>query len=228
MPGLNMNALRRLGLVATLVASSSGLAGPPATDGDLRCDRQDGRQACVLTWNLAAQPRVHYRVQRYDVASQSWQSLGNTYSSPYASTDQPVRGGTLYRILACDDLERQVNCVGSRVHWALLLPSSPDEIPDAVESKSGGKMLVNKTSDLASQTDAYNVYLLANMLDDIADLASMPPMTRPRLMPEDPLFDGDTVDEEQMESSVYHNYETRRQMAIEEAGASEQPRSSSR
>lgn len=198
------------------------LAEPPLQSGVADCDRSVHGRACMLGWNFSGDPRPHYRVQRLTTKPQQWVNTEILSSDPYA-TGRPVEGGNLYRVAACDDKASTRNCIYSSVQWAIERPTR-EEMPDYLLDGNGVKMVISKTDDLLSQTDQYNVYRLTQLLDEVADVHLLPPMTKPRISnPDTVVLDESVTEDEMIFTSIYHNYEMRRK-----AGHGRKPRQSRR
>ncbi len=195
-------------LTAVLICQFA-FAEPPLQSGVADCDRNFHGRACMLGWNFSGDPRPHYRVQRLNTKPQEWINTEILNDDPYAN-GAPVDGGHLYRVAACDDKTATKNCVYSTVQWAIKRPTR-EEMPDYLLDGNGVKMVISKTDDLLSQTDQYNVYRLTQLLDDVADARSLPPMTKPRVSDqESPALDDSVTDDDMIFASIYHNYQIRR------------------
>jgi hypothetical protein len=195
-------------LTAVLICQA-GLAEPPLHSGVADCDRSGHGRACMLGWNFSEDPHPHYRVQRLTTRPQQWVNTEVMSGDPYATGDS-VEGGYLYRVAACDDRASTKNCSYSTVQWAIERPTQ-EEIPDYLLDGDGVKMEISKSDDLLSQTDQYNVYRLIQLLDDVDDVHSLPPMTEPRVSNVDtPTLDDSVTDDDMIFASIYHNYEMRR------------------
>jgi len=198
-----------LSALTAVMICQVGLTEPPLKSGVADCDRTDHGRICKLGWNFSGDPRQHYRVQRLTTKPQEWVDTEILNANPYA-TGIPVDGGYLYRVAACDDKAAIKNCVYSTVQWAIARPT-PEEMPDYLLDGNGVKMVISKTDDLLSQTDQYNVYRLTQLLDDIADVRLLSPMTKPRVSDVDmPTLDDSVTDDDMIFASIYHNYEIRR------------------
>lgn len=197
-----------------LLAAWPANAEPPLTSGELNCDSVTGSDGCRLAWNMTATPRAYYQLQRYSVRQRGWKNRGGPDREAYATRTGKAHGGSLYRVLACDDKHAHRNCVSSTVHWVLAMPSAAD-IPESVPQMSGQAMTISREADLLTQLDQYNVYLLVQLLEQIDDLASMPAMTRPLISSDSAVIDDSLTGDEQIYGSVYHNYEAMRALARE-------------
>ena len=196
-----------------ILAASTADAEPPLNPGELACDSSRG--GCRLAWNMTGAAHGNYQLQTYSVKNGGWKNVGKAGMESYTTLEKKVRGGRLYRVLACDDSRAGANCTSSTVHWVLDKPSTV-EIPEQVFDKAGTPMLISKDEDRLSQLDQHNVYLLVRLLEQIDDLAAMPPMTRPRLAGESMVIDETLTDDDQIYGSIYHNYEAQRALVKEQ------------
>ena len=137
-----------------LLAAWPANAEPPLTSGELNCDSVTGSDGCRLAWNMTATPRAYYQLQSYSVRQRGWKNLGGPDGEAYATRTGKARGGSLYRVLACDDQHARRNCVSSTVHWVLAMPSAAD-IPESVRHHQIGnseKYSANDRVNLAKYT----------------------------------------------------------------------------
>ncbi len=198
-----------------LFAAWPAIAEPPLNSGEIDCDRSAASDGCRLAWNMTATPRESYQLQSYSIRQRGWKNVGGPSREAYATRQAGAPGGTLYRVLACDDRPAGKHCVGSTVHWVLAKPK-PKDIPESMPQQSGQAMTISKGADELTQLDQYNVYLLVQLLEQIDDLASMPAMTRPLVSSDSTVIDESLTDDDQIYGSIYHNYEAMRALAKEE------------
>jgi len=204
--------MTRIVILTSLLLALTASAEPPTSSGELKCDRAAKSSECRLTWNMTDTARAYYQLQTYSTKHDGWKKVGKPRTNGYTTLNRTVRGGRLYRVVACDDKAVSENCASSTVHWVLAKPPT-DRIPDTVIDKSGTAMTVSKDEDRWSQLDQYNVYLLVQLVEQIDDLASMPAMTRPGIATDSPVVDESLTNDEQIYGSIYHNYEAMRMQA---------------
>ena len=217
--------MRKLLTALLLLPGSAVMADPPSpantivdtpTAGATACD-SDGDGFCRLTWNVPSGSYGSFWVEEMDPETSFWRRLPKPLPARSGTTPERVQDGRLYRVVACQDASGSGPCTSSTVQWAPFKPMSADSIPELVDNKRGGKMLVSKKSHIKSQAQQYNVYLVERLLNGIEDMRSMPPMTPPR-------FGHDVSNEtlvklatewEIIDNTVHGIYEARRGMTRE-------------
>lgn len=212
---------RILQALAALLLAGSVLADPPSGAGDsvlgtTRCDRSGVDGLCRIAWDVPATSRAFYWIEEMSPETTSWRRVLGPLSTRSGITEGRVLDGRLYRVVSCEDPTDTQSCVSSTVFWALFQPGSADAIPNSVDDRRGVPMLVSKNTSLRDQKHQYNVYLVRRLMNGVADMGAMPPMTVPRLgsdVSEERLLTEGTEDEV-IEHDVYRHYEADRKSVV--------------
>jgi len=205
---------KRAMMILCLLVGNIAVAQPPESSGQATCNQIDKEGRYHVAWNLSASPRTYYWVQRLIVDGQAWRSLWKPVTTPYATSETAVDGGSLYRAYACNDIAGTQDCISTTVCWVPVRPRNVDDIPASMPDGHGQTMTVAKNADLETQTQQYNVYRLVQIAGSI-DLHTMPPMTPPRERNPDPSTDSGLTSDDLIHLGVYENYEALRALALE-------------
>lgn len=160
----------------TLTTWSAALCMEPEP-GQLACAIDEAANECRVKWNMTADPRSSYRVERFDPKQKAW-FVEQEATSDYGTSDAAAKPGSLYRVVGCNGLD----CVSTSVYWIPVVPSSADAIPERIRKHDGNYTSVSKGLPLRTQILQYNVYLFARDFEAI-DLGEMPDMTPPPPLP---------------------------------------------
>jgi hypothetical protein len=185
------------------------------------CDSMKILDQCRIRWSFSRTSDSYISVQQFDPMNAAWRTIAALAPSAGGTgiLDKPVEGGYLYRVLACDDAEAKINCLGTTMIWApFVQPESqvhliPSRVPLAAwEIGSGTPMYatVDKRNGWLGQVIQYNVYQMANAIARarISDLPDMTPVKDIRLEPpSDPI--------EQVQFNVYWAYSAERGAPID-------------
>ncbi len=143
---------------------------------------------CALAWDLSAEPRTYYRVERLDANRQAWVPIDTPFSHDPYGAGVAVAVDELYRVRACDDRKFRRNCISSTAVWAVtLMPVDdiPTEVtiadppdPSAKRGSSDSVASVSKSLDAYGQNSQYNVYRMTDRVNR-AGSAELPPMKPP-------------------------------------------------
>lgn len=219
-----VTSLLVLVLVTALVDPAHGQVSGAAT-----CDSAAPGDSCKLSWNLSQTPRAFYWAQQLDPDSGAWRNLEErpTDTASRSARSEPVEGGYLYRVLACNDSARTTDCVGSTLIWAPVIPrgeKAAESIPERVEfSRPDGTLMrfrVDKNQSLLHQVVQFNVYQLARTLSR-ARIDELPEMTAPPAMSPN---SGEYTDIDVVHANVYAAYTAERGSPITPPPSSEPPK----
>lgn len=165
-----------------------------------------GDATCAIAWDLSADPRTYYRVERLDAKRQEWLATDAPVSTEPYGAGVVVAVEALYRVRGCDDPRFRHNCVSSTAVWAVAIRPI-DEIPVEVAISNGDRSYsaatVSKSLDAYGQNSQYNVYKMTNLVNR-AQRADLPPMHPPA----EPAGHGDL--EHQIQHNVQSAYEALR------------------
>jgi hypothetical protein len=162
-----------------------------ADSAEATCDRgeknhADPMTACRIGWNFpVASSGASFWVQQLGIVNDGveWSTVGGPFSKRTSSSATEARGGTLYRVVACDASAKEPNadCTSSTVIWAPIIVSSYRDIPQFVELKDGTN--VSALASAHPEDDPiewliidYNSALLARLVS-FSDVEELPAMT---------------------------------------------------
>lgn len=206
---------RKLLAVVAVLAGGPAMTDAPSSSeqpvrGTTTCDQSAGGGSCRIAWEFPETSHAFYFIEAMDPESSTWHRVAGPLSARSGVTEETMLEGRLYRTVACEDPLGTRSCVGSTAVWALFHPMSADAIPRSVDDKRGVPMMVSKsTTDLKSQMHVYNVYLVRRLLNGVADVRSMPPMSAPRFGLEVPIERvlTEATHDEIVGHDVYRHYE---------------------
>ena len=208
---------RLLLALVVLALSRPAVPGPPSdaedsVSGTTTCDSSDNTGLCRIAWNIHAATRTFHWIEEMDPETSTWRRISGPVSARSGITEEPVLGGRLYRVVACEDPTGAKECIGSTVLWAPFQPKSADAIPSFLDDKRGVRMFVSKNLSLEEQNQQYNAYLLVRLMNGVTDMRAMPPMTVPRFGPvvPDEVLLAEGTNDDIIQQTLYAMYEARR------------------